>query len=62
MNVKELLSRIEEIRADCADRAAPGYSGFIDPSEADLAREEGQRDAYRDIASLLASLLSRTGS
>jgi hypothetical protein len=55
---EELLAHIEAIRADYAERAEPRRSGYIDPSEADLAREDGKRDAFGEIASELASLLA----
>jgi hypothetical protein len=62
MGQEELLQRIAMLRDDYAERGEPSRSGYIDPSEADLARDDGARDAFREAAASLASLIAEVRS
>lgn len=58
MSIEQIIARLEVIRADAASRAEPTRSGYIDPSAEDLAREDGRRNAFAEIAESLRLLLA----
>ncbi len=58
MTMEDLLAQIEALRAEYAERAKPARSGFIDPTEADLAKEDGERQAFEEVAEDLKRLLA----
>jgi hypothetical protein len=52
-----LRDRLVSLVAEWREAAEPARSGFIDPSDADLAREAGQREAYGNAANALQSVI-----
>lgn len=54
-NIRE---RLISLANEWKDSSTEFMSGFIDPSEVDLAREQGQREAYGEAASALQSIIN----
>ena len=57
MVIERLLAELEAYRSEYADRGKHDRSGYIDPTDSDLAREEGARQACEETADTFAHLL-----
>ena len=59
MDMQDLLAELAAMQADYAERSKPARSGYVDPTNEDLAKEEGQRLTFEAVANDLRSLLAR---
>jgi hypothetical protein len=57
----ELLKEISALLSDYEDRGKPSRSGYINPTDENLAQEDGERQAFAEVADSLKVILERAG-